>query len=390
MHLSKKPNAIAVAAATMICVACSGIDNSADAYLDQTNEPLVASADGRLADLGLTCRLGPSTGDGNLVEIQIENHSEVAIEFLTRGTPWDNLSPSLSVSLSGRELPYMGIIASRGAPSASDFQHVGPGEMVAQVYDVAMQHRGRDAGEYKISLKQPLLNVRVGGGALAMQHDCGVLYVNKQAAEPERLVKGKSEALIYPNSSCSATEQAQIERMEVIARTATNMARSFLGSNSSLYRTWFGTWSTNNSGYADQVLSDIEAGWNSFEGDCNVNSVSGCSGTNICAGANAWVCLGDDPDRVHICSGFFDNPTLSIEAWSNQVGILVHEKSHLVSGDGDQSHSSCTDNGDTACYGAPDARALASNAPSQAIRNGENYEKFVAHAYFVSTILPIL
>jgi peptidyl-Lys metalloendopeptidase len=373
---------------TLACAACQSTSDTESAYLDRTVEPLLDSADGRLSDLGITCEIWPTQDDGNSVEVRLENYGEVAVELSTRGTAWDHMSPAMRVLIDEVEMPYVGIVAHRGPPTEADIVRIEPGKAIATVYDVGSQNLGYQPGAYQITLRSPVVSVRVEGVPLAMQHDCGVLFVNKSSAPARPEVEVAAQALIYNDSSCSGTEQARIERMEAIARPATKIARSFVRSDSTLYVEWFGTWSSANGNYVDDVLSDLETGWDTFTGDCHVDSVGACNGPNICDGANAWVCRGDDPDLVHICSGFFAQPTISVEAWSSQVGILAHEKSHLVSGDSDQSHSSCSDGGDTKCYGAPDARALAVHSPSQAIANGENYEKFVAHAYEVAVLLP--
>jgi hypothetical protein len=386
---------LTISAAIAICSGCLG--DSPDAYLDRTDAPLLDAADGRLRDADVECRLEQVPRSDSDVQMTLTNGGTASIDILKRGTTWDRMNRVLDVSSGGQVAKYMGIVASLRPPAEEEWVRLAPGATLSVPYEVGWLHQLDDAGQYEISLASPLLSVRQGGVPLALQHDCGTLHTYLSPSE-NRAVAVTTQPLIYNDSTCTADEQRQIEHVEARAQAATAAARRFSTTNNSLFATWFGTWSSANSSYVDDVLSDIEGGWSTFTGDCDVGTVpAACTPPppappppNPCASANAWVCTGADADLVHVCTtSYFSNPIFSVEAWSNQVGILVHEKSHLVSSDGDQTNAVCTDGGDNKCYGAPDARALAIAAPAQAIESGENYEHFASHAYLVSVMLPV-
>lgn len=373
--------------ASMQGIGCATEEGIAEDRLERPESGLLESADGRLEDFGVICTLEREAGEGAGVRMLLEHRGDVPLEILGRGLPGDDLAPVFEVSTAGRELRYAGIIASRNAPSKSEFIVIEPGDSLALSYGLELSHRLSEVGEYKVKMRSDVLSARLGDTPLALQHNCGTLHATFRPNMAPAVAVAE-QPLIHVGSTCTASQRAQLDQMEVITRQGIALARRF-ALDGGLYGTWFGTWDSTRADYVDAVLEDIEDAWATFEGECGGTDAV-CGGGDICAGGgvNAWVCSGGDNDRIHICTGFFDNPTIGFESWSNQSGILAHEKSHLVSGDGDQSNAACSDGGDNSCYGARDARALAVAAPAQAVESGENYEHFVSQAHFAGVIFP--
>lgn len=381
-------------AALVLSAACGGTaaDDPGPSLLKEDTE-LLGYASAKLSDLGLECTLWPSESSDRYVTMTVENHGDMVVELLTRGTLWDGLSRVLDVRRDATDLPYVGILSTRGDPVESEFLGIPPGEAISVAYDLAYNYEVRSAGRLELSLASPVLDIRLSNELLSVQHDCGQLSaIMDPDATP--MLGSAEQPLIWevaPYEPCTAAQQATVANREVIARGATTIGASLIGANG-LYDRWFGTPTPANLTIVNEVFTSVQSNWDIFTGECDTDAVD-AMGNIICNGSvNAWVrrtgagSPTSDPDLVHLCAPYFALPSLSVEADSNQVGVLVHEKSHLNSGTviRDESNGTLCSN---TCNTAAEARALANNDLAQAVTNAENYEHFVSNAYIVAAIV---
>lgn len=359
--------------------ACGDISDDTAAVWREDEAGVLGSAAAGLSDFGLQCRLWPSEGSSRDVRMTLENHGDLPVELFTRGTLWDNLTRVLSVRDDANELPYLGVMSSRGEPVESEFLRVEPGQLIATEYDVPTNHELASKGRYDLTLASPILGVKIGGELLTLQHDCGQLsaVIDPEAASA---LSQSEQPLIWVEEDCTAAQQSQVDVLENIARAATEIgAGATAAGPKGPYQQWFGAPTAPNLAIVNEVFASTEGNWDDFTGECDTSA--NCAGS-----VNAWTQRSVDPDLVHLCSPFFTLPSLSIEAGSNQVGVLMHEKSHLNPGTVVRDESNATWCSGT-CNTATEARDLAANASSQAVTNGENYEHFVSTAYIAAAIV---
>lgn len=358
---------------------CGNAVSTSPEATSRTEQALLDGADARFQDIGLSCAILPSSEDAQSVHLALTNDGPHDISVHTWGTPWDQNSSGWSVVREGNEQRYLGITALGRRPSKADYVTIKPGETLQLDDSPNRRYALAGNGPTTVALKNPILSALVDGVPLAVQHDCDSLELD--LAEPSSTqFDNVTEPLIYVGGSdqCSSTEQAITETAEVVSRASVILASKFATTGTPIFTRWFGNATTAQATYVRDQVVKINDKWSTFKGSCD-----GSQGT--CANANAWVQGGD---QIHLCDGFFSISGFSVYDWSSRSGTLAHEKMHLVSSQGDQSHSVCTDGGDTSCYGAPDAMALAVASPTKAVINAENYEHFVSEVYMAAVLAP--
>jgi hypothetical protein len=386
MVCSPSPRASAFAVVlgmSLVALACGGQGTGVGeaplggSEVNAEESELSSLADGRLRDLGIECHLALAPGSTSQVEMTLWNLGDAAVSILERGTAWDGATSVFRVRSGDEEQPYLGLRAYRSAPLASEFRSLAPGEVMSVAYDVGQHHRLSKADTYSVELMAPVLGVQLGEATLAMQHDCGELTAELEAA-PEPTLGVAKQQLFSSGAGCSATQLAFANLNDVYAQFAVPFARS-LTANNAYWTRWFGPYSD---GRRDKVAAAFTSMINKaavYTIDCNQPDTSGkgCQDPVTVA----WTLPSQSTTSIHLCSPFFTGATMVAQLGPGSAGILVHEKSHLeVSGTNDFA------------YGVEDCLALAASTlpvvSGKTILNGDTYGFFASDTYIVSAVLP--
>ena len=85
----------------------------------------------------------------------IQNATGQSVRLLPWGTPLENrlTADNFDITYNGVALPYLGIMAKRMAPVATDYITLGAGESMAVTVDLSRAYDTTNAGEYRVQLK---------------------------------------------------------------------------------------------------------------------------------------------------------------------------------------------------------------------------------------------
>ena len=214
---------------------------------------------------------------------------------------------------------------------------------------------------------------------------------------------GTTKQSITVHNNCNKDQRSRMERAITVAQTAVVAASHEVRENSPFYRTWFGQWTPGNGEVVRYYLGRTREAWDGLELRCG-----GGRCDNKKDPPNAFYQpRGPLPSRFTVCHAWHSLPPLSVEAWSNRAGVIVHEVTHGVGLPGTidvKDLGSCVGKGDK-CYGAENARKLArdptckggkdvsflhydpalkrvrlfkTSETCKALYNAENYEHFVS------------
>lgn len=288
-------------------------------------------------------------------------------KLATQGV-WDDLFEVRDES--GRELPYVGPIAKRGAPTEEDFLNLPPGENRGVLVDVSEYYDMSAPGTYTIKLRRVPIEDVSELGPLAEKREPPIEFDEKElpavTAGPEAIHAPRAMAAAKAGeggySNCSDKDiddlkSAQTNAQAMSGKANADLASHSAGSTSSKYNEWFGAATsprysrvTSNFGAIDRVVN----GSMSFQ--CKPER---CSSQSVFA----YVFPADRTHVVHLCAAFW---RAGQSGWDSKPGTLIHEVSHFddVAGTRDLG------------YGTTRARDLAKSKPDDAIRNADNHEYF--------------
>jgi peptidyl-Lys metalloendopeptidase len=305
--------------------------------------------------------------DDVVVKVTFTNTSGSPQYVLKSHTPFEEVeAPMFEITRDGKPVRYMGAIAKRGAPSASDYFLLKPGASysarveLSALYDMgttgdyAIRYRignGNGNGKAGEELKSEAASVWIDG-----VRPRGSREETKSLAEMQAqagMVMAAGGALSF--NKCTASQQADITNAvsSALAMATDGDAYMAKGTMGTRYVKWFGAV---DSGRVATVKSHFAAIKDAFATkpitvDC------GCKKTYY-----AYV-YPTQPYIIHVCKAFWTAPMTGTDS---KGGTLVHEMSHfnVVAGTDDW------------VYGQSGAASLAISNPSQAIDNADSHEYF--------------
>lgn len=333
---------------------------------------------GTAAAAQLEVSLGPvvdeavlSSAEAGLLEFSVTNPTDEAVSFVRYTTPLGGFENDLFVVLrDGERLPYIGRLALRLGPLPENWVELGPGESVTGVIDLAEGYDLRRGGAYSITFRFPMLtrslqtpvdeeSAKLGGPdlgtapALVESNTLDVLVDGPEAVEDLPL---PFVAKAY--SGCTTSQQSSLSTARSYGRSLSaksyNQLAGTAGSSNSLYRTWFGA-------YTSSRYSFVRGGY------YDLYYAFGRTWNYTCTSCEAGVIAYVYPTyayNVWICPGFFGYSS------TQRGSFLLHEASHWNAVIGTDDYG----------YGASYCQSLARTNPAAAVWNADNYRYFSLYA----------
>ncbi|MGC5703598.1 peptidase [Pseudomonas sp. NFXW11] len=183
--------------------------------------------------------------------------------------------------------------------------------------------------------------------------------------------------MAFDGSCATQADRTAVSNAVTVATTWSNNAYNLVNNNEALFRnnqdptylTWFGTFSQDRYQRVRAVLDGVRYKLNSgntLTAYCRTNPVAPCNNANVIA-ATYINARGDI--EAWFCTAFFALPPRV--GFDTQAGSVVHELTHSIG------HTVDVPGG----YGPAGARNLATNNPSQAVENADNYEYYEEQLY---------
>lgn len=303
--------------------------------------------------------------DSLMLNISYTNVSATPIRFLPRNTALEGEINEnfLVVYYDGQRLPYIGRHAKRLPPTEDEFITIAPGSSVAATVDVGFAYPMYEKGGYQVSYDAGEL----AGGALTKSSNAVTLQLSED--RPVTLLKRPPSI----DSSCNATQRAQInqalgiaEQISRVARDSLNNAPVQLRPTARRYVEWFGQYSPARYATAQTAFNRISSALASqvigFDCTCNINNRQ-----NVFAFVFA-----NDPFNMNVCPVFF---RVAPSGTDSRAGTIIHEISHFDVVIGSDDFQSALDQ--------RGSRLLARSNPSAAIRNANAFEYFAENTPFL-------
>ena len=308
------------------------------------------------------------------VHVTLSNPTTHAIAVPVWDTPARGVdAPIFAVARAGAAVPYVGMIAKRAAPDASQLVTVAAGGSVA--YDVVISgaYAFTASGAYtvrydvpELGLTSPTATIHVEGrvNALGLRHPVPATQVGIQSVT---------------TTGCDAGEQTAVTAALGAAVTYAQGAVDYFSAKraGSRYQYWFGTYGHGRwTAVADHYSRIANAA-----ATASVQFVChdpGCGPDSD--GTYAFV-YPNQPYIIYVCVSFW---AAGLTGTDSRAGTLVHEMSHFTVLAGTQDW----------VYGQSGAHSLAGSDPAQAVDNADSHEYFAentpvtpdnAAAYTLST-----
>jgi peptidyl-Lys metalloendopeptidase len=321
-----------------------------------------------------------------MVDVIFTNNGSTPLSIAKWFVPEGALEGDLFLlSRDGKQVPYLGPIIKRAAPTAQDMITLAPGESITRSVDISGMYDLSASGEYKMQYgvassqlfgraspraTQDLLKnsmeqtVDVGMESL-MSNEVGTFVEgrnNPLASLGEANFGADKSALLGAKSSiaysgrCSASQQSTLTSAVAAASNMANSSVSYLNGisgNTPRFTTWFGS-------ATSSALSEIRTDYAKIKDALdNKPLVLDCS----CKQSYYAYVYPTQPYKVYLCRAFWSAPMTGTDS---KGGTLVHELSHfnVIAGTGDFA------------YGQSAAKSLAISNPTQARNNADSHEYF--------------
>jgi len=367
IHPSKLSLLLAGSLTCGLATSCVDPGDSPDAWDEPSAEDPHDSALGDVLQVSVTRDPGASDEAQHLiVEVTIENTTDAPVQILAWRTPFDELGADMfSITHAGQDIEYIGPIAKRGEPTASDYLTLAPNEVLSKTVDLSQLYATQPAGEYEVRYTAHVTTMDRGAGLVRSNAIRAVQGVELDYPEYER---PRAAGLSF--TSCSATQQAELRRAMGHARSHTDSALANLQftfgtdrANSPRYTTWFGA-------YTSQRYDTVMANFETIDDALTDESiVIDCSCTS---GIYAYV-YSNQPYKIYMCNAFWNADDIGTDS---RAGTIIHEVSHF---------SVVADTDDHA-YGHSSAQSLADNDPDDAIANADSYEYFAENTSWLAMV----
>jgi len=328
------------------------------------------------ADIEVRLQESAAKGDAGAGKIlyTITNNSGVPLHVLDWMTPLKEVTGDLfSVSIGGKEVPYLGKLVKRKAPTAKEYIALKPNESLTAEVDLSAYYEMYRAGQYVVKYKRDI------GTLVREAADAAAAKANGVAAAPITLdtsaiplsVKGGPAPAANPGLmnaitavngsntfvSCSNAQQTALINARNNANNLATNAKNYIlaGTPGDRYTWWFGA--PNNARYTAVANGYIKTEYALTEESYTFNC--GCTDRPT---FYAYV-FPHLPYTVYLCGAFWPAPDTGTDS---KAGTLVHESTHfnVIAGTGDYA------------YGQSAAHSLALSDPDTAVKNGDSMEYF--------------
>jgi len=345
----------------------------------------VASAASAMGVRGLSATIGMDkaylTGaDSAIVHVTLRNDSAQDLYVLRWQTPIRGVEANIfDVRVDGQPAAYVGLLAKRAAPQASDYLRIPAGrELTADVdlsgyYD--MTRTGEYSVRYRVGMQDALRGIGTHLGSVAglptiesnqvvfgVERDSRGRLLQTIAQSHDDGIGQVVGAYLTPGYvSCTSSRQSSLlsalsygQSISLKARDYLNNLPSTSRSTDAAYKTWFGA-------YTSSRYSTVQSHYTNIYSTFSTKTYTFyCDCTD--PGTYAYV-YANQPYKVHLCGAFWNAPSSGIDS---KGGTLVHETSHFNVVAGTQDY----------VYGTAGCKNLAISNPSQAVNNADTHEYF--------------
>jgi peptidyl-Lys metalloendopeptidase len=366
-------------AAVLLVAACADPEPPGEATQPDEAAPRASSARGAaLADVSLACAVRavrkrlPS--DPTVLEVTLTNTGDAQVSFDARNFPFAQPEREyFSIERGGVELAFYGLMVKLLPPSSQELTILRPGATLQAQYTVSTYFHLSEVGQYRAQLVRPSVEVLGAAGFTEAALACNDVTFSIEVPEPRptpvvTAEPGGKPAISTAFQNCDATQQAAILKAENVVKWLIPIAlgskpggRSQVAADSRFYEEWFGAF---NAARGSKVFDNLQKIWVGVLGS-GVDYQCHATAQNMCKGSLAWT-VPILSDEIHLCPSFF---AAGSGQWTTQVGILVHELSHMFALTRDIK------------YWPDNSLALADSDPDKAIKNADNYEYFMEDIY---------
>ncbi len=305
-----------------------------------------------------------SPSEGARVYFGITNTSDRDVAILRYTTPLGGFESNLfAVTRDGQPVPYIGRMVLRLGPTPEDWIALSPGESIEAFVDLSEGYDMRRGGTYTITFRHPI-GVRVLDAGIEEMAAGGSRGHDLETAESntiEVFVDGpavvEEELAPLPEfgySGCTSSQQSSISTASSYGRNLAaksyNQLAGTAGSSNSLYKTWFGT-------YTSTRYNIVKKGF------YNIYYAFGRTWNYTCTTCSSGVIAYVYPSRTYyvwICAAFHNYSA------TQRGSFLLHEASHWTAILGTDDYT----------YGYTNCQNLAKTSPNQAVDNADNYRYF--------------
>jgi peptidyl-Lys metalloendopeptidase len=307
--------------------------------------------------------------EGAMVRFVITNTSDRELSFLRYNTPLGGFESNLFlVEKDGKTVPYIGKLAMRLGPTPDDWVTIAEGESVEALVNLAEAYDLRTGGNYTIRYRFPI-GVRNDNARESMastgelpghlledveSNTVAVVIDGPAMIEEVEQVAGPERAY----SGCTTSQQSSLATSRTsgqnLAARSYNQLNGASGSTNSLYKTWFGT-------YTSSRYSTVKTGYYNIYYAFNTTWTYTC--TSCESGVIAYV-YPNQTYKVWICAAFFNYDS------TQRGSFLLHESSHWTAVRGTDDYT----------YGSANCKNLAISSPSKAVYNADSYRYFSLYA----------
>jgi peptidyl-Lys metalloendopeptidase len=307
--------------------------------------------------------------DDVVVKVTFTNTSGSPQYVLKSHTPFEEVeAPMFEITRDGKPVRYMGAIAKRGAPTASDYFLLKPGASYSVRVELSSLYDMGTTGDYAIRYHAASPQLFGNGKEMGeLKSDAATVWIDGvrprgSNEQTKTLAEMQAQAGVTPAAAgalsfnkCTTSQQTDITNAVSAALSMTTDGDAYMtrGTMGSRYTKWFGAVDSSR-------VATIKAHFASLKDAFATKPITvdcGCKKTYY-----AYV-YPTQPYTIYVCKAFWSAPMTGTDS---KGGTLVHEMSHfnVVAGTDDW------------VYGQSGAASLAISNPSQAIDNADSHEYF--------------
>jgi peptidyl-Lys metalloendopeptidase len=321
-----------------------------------------------------------------MVDVVFTNNGSTPLSIAKWFVPEGTLEGDLFLlSRDGQQVPYLGPIIKRAAPTAQDMITLAPGESITRSVDISGMYDLSVTGAYKMQygvasaqlfgratprtahdlLKNSMEQTVDVGMASLMSNEVSTFVEGRNNplaslgevnfGEDKSAVFGAKSSVAY-SGRCSTSQKSTLTSAVAAASSMANNSVSYLNGisgNTPRFTTWFGS-------ATSSALGEIRANYAKIKDALdNKLLVLDCS----CKQSYYAYVYPTQPYKIYLCRAFWSAPMTGTDS---KGGTLVHELSHfnVIAGTNDYA------------YGQSAAKALAISNPAQARNNADSHEYF--------------
>ena len=310
-----------------------------------------------------------TSAENVILHVKLTNPNSYPISILKWYVPSDSITnPLLTILINGKPVKYLGVLSTRPTPAEQDYITLQAGENLTRDINISSYYDFSTSGIYAIvyDVSSEELYADLSNG---FTKSAGQLTSNEVDFSVEgrpNPVHKKMTALSVTGStsfsSCSAPQQSTLGTVRSSASTYATESLSYfnLGSKGLRYVTWFGVYDPTRYNTVKSNYSAISSAMDTAGINFDCSDLNDPRNGYYCDANTVAYVFPDWPYEIYLCSYFWYYP---VTGDFSQAGVIIHEMSHFYG----------TKDWD---YGRPGSQSLASNIPSEAITNADNYRYF--------------